>query len=78
MNEAPEDVEDSILYELLVYSEWSSEQDVIVSYSRVKQIGVLTDFSLLLFQTKRVGKSWAWKNVTGFLKTSPGSCYISE
>jgi hypothetical protein len=30
MDEISENLEDSILYELLVFSEWSQEQDVIV------------------------------------------------
>ena len=30
MDEVLEDLEESILYELLPYSEWSQEQDVIV------------------------------------------------
>lgn len=32
MEEMMEDVEDSILYELLVYAEWSQEHDVIVKF----------------------------------------------
>ena len=33
MSVASDNQEDSILYELLVFSEWSNEQDVIVSIS---------------------------------------------
>ena len=32
MDDVTENLEESILYELLVFSEWSQEQDVIVGF----------------------------------------------